>query len=97
MKVEIVATMVSCQFLGGYVSPQDGAPGSVLYLVIVREVLVVTVRVLAMKLPSSLHVHQGAGAGGLALPLPRSQPLAPPVPSAAAPLGLAPGKQALCG
>lgn len=78
-------------------SPQDSAPGSVLYLVIVREVLVVAVRILAMKLPPSLHVHQGAGAGGLALPLPRSQPLAPPVPSAAAPLGSAPGRQALCG
>ena len=41
-------------------SPQDSAPGSVLYLVIVREVLVVAVRILAMKLPPSLHVHQGS-------------------------------------
>lgn len=44
-------------------SPQDGAPESVWYLVMVREALVVTARVLAMKPPPSLRVCQGAGAG----------------------------------
>lgn len=59
--------------------PQDGALGSVLYLVMVREVLVVTVtaRVLVMKLPPSAcqSGSQGWGSGHPAPPIPSPWPL----------------------
>lgn len=55
-------------------SPQDGAPESVWYLVTVREVLVVAARVLAMKpLPLCMSVRE-PGLGAWPLPLPRPSP-----------------------